>query len=250
LIKRFPTHVKKVRDLKPHPLSDAIFGQMSDDQFDEFCKDIDTRGLQYPLVADYHWLIICGSQRLRALNRLGEEHTEVVYREDLKTESQVHNHLIKDNIYRRHLTLEQEYKAAQELERIYSAEFSYGEKEGRLRDKVADDIGIKRSKYKRLKEVFTSDQEDIIDQLNRGTITLSGAADEVRLRRHVQAHALEVEGDMAEVIRSMKFKAEIDKMCRYIERNPPTKYGVYADDILDKVKKLQTDVSSYLTTYA
>jgi ParB-like chromosome segregation protein Spo0J len=57
------TETRIVSHLQAHPLSDAIFGPMGDDEFQELKQDIDERGVNHPLELDPEGRVICGSQR-------------------------------------------------------------------------------------------------------------------------------------------------------------------------------------------
>ena len=59
-----------VDELRLHPLSHKVFGQLPQTQFDELKADIARRGIQHPPELDAYELVICGSQRVRALQEL------------------------------------------------------------------------------------------------------------------------------------------------------------------------------------
>jgi ParB-like chromosome segregation protein Spo0J len=234
----------QVAPLQPHDLSDEIFGQLPEDRLEDLKKDIEERGLQYPLVVDRFNRVICGSQRLRAIKTLGWTTVEVLQRTDLETEEDIREYLIKDNLYRRHLTPRQEFNAARELERLYEARKQHGD--GRTNDKVAKDMGTNRQRIRRLKQVFTSNHQDLIDQVDKGQLSLHAAAEEVSARRKISPAVLPDDDRRATVLKAIRFRREVDKFQALLSRHTFDAFGSYQDQVQQQLKSLQYAIDDFL----
>ncbi len=140
--------------LKENPLSKKLFGDLPGREFAMLKQDIKDRGIQIPIEVTPDYTIITGGQRARAKKALGAKEIEVIVREDLKNEVEIELHLIKDNLFRRHLTLEQKVRTIQYLYEKYGGLRGRPSKrgqfapildgEGRTRDKIAILLGISR----------------------------------------------------------------------------------------------------------
>ena len=93
--------------IKENPISKQFFGDLPEEEFALLKQDIKDRGVQIPVEVTTEYTIITGHQRWRAKKALGAKKIEVIVREDLKSEEEIELHAIKDNLLRRHLTLEQ-----------------------------------------------------------------------------------------------------------------------------------------------
>ncbi len=157
--------MKRVIDinlLKENPLSKKLFGDLPDKEFALLKQDIKDRGIQIPIEVTPDYTLITGGQRSRAQKALGAKEIEVIVREDLKSEEEIELHAIKDNLLRRHLTLEQKVRIIKYLIEKYGgprgrppkgkqfAPFMGGK--GKTREKIARLLGIsKRTVDKYLK---------------------------------------------------------------------------------------------------
>lgn len=148
--------------IKENPLSENLFGDLPEKEFELLKEDIKDGDVQIPIEVTLDYTVITGHQRLRAKRALGFREIEVDVREDLKSEEEVEEHLIKDNLLRRHLSLEQKVKVVEYLVEKYGglrgrppkkgqvAPFLAGK--GKTREKVATILGIsERSVDKYLK---------------------------------------------------------------------------------------------------
>ncbi len=93
-------------DLREHPLNREIFGDLPEEEYLALKKDIEERGIQDPLHVvkkDGSWLIVSGHQRAKIARELKIK-VPCIVRDDLKEDWQIREHLIKDNLLRRHLT--------------------------------------------------------------------------------------------------------------------------------------------------
>jgi hypothetical protein len=235
--------------LMPHPLSHAVFGQLPEEQFNDLKDDILERGLKYPLELAPEGRVICGSQRLRAIQALVEEgHGELdsqrcVLREELEDEADVRIHLLRDNVLRRQLSPGQMYRAAIELEKIYAERAERNrtanlpttpngsdEPVGRSAAQAAKDVGTSRSGLDRLKTVYQSDEKDLIDKVEKGQLSISAAAHEVSQRSQATKAKPVEEGARSYLLKSIKFKQEVERFISYLERHARPDYGPNAPD--------------------
>ena len=249
--------------LIPHPLSDDIFGQMGGDQLDDLKKDIAERGLQYPLELDSQKRVICGSQRLRAIQALGLPTVEVIVRDELVTEDEISAHLIKDNTLRRQLNPGQMYRAGVELERIYKAQAEERQRanlrhnpaepspaQGKTADRVAKEVGTSATGFKRLKRIMESGEQDLIDKVEAGQLTLSAAVQQVKARKpSFKAQTLTRDDPRSQLMAVTKFRQDVERFSRWVEARPPSTFGVYASDAAKVLQELVQAVSG-LSQYA
>lgn len=173
-----PQHkLMQISQLIPHPLSETLFGEMSDEEYDDFKMDIKVRGVRNPLHVDKMNRVICGSQRLRALKELDIEEIEVIVWDDLDGEA-IDEHLIQDNLKRRHLTPGQIYKCGKALEEIY---FRNPTGTG-VRTRVAESLDLSETTYWRIKTVMESGDKKLAKRLADGEVAPGTALKHLRLR--------------------------------------------------------------------
>lgn len=247
-----------VNSLESHPLSDQIFGPMPDEEFEQLVQDIDERDLQHPLEADAFQRIICGSQRLRAVKRLKWDVVPVVVHTQLTDENAIHEWLIRDNTMRRQLTPSQMYRAARELERIYSirarqrqgirpdadaetvaAVTAGGTERGSAEELAAKQLHTSKNTYHRLKVVYESDHEDLKDRCEKGLLSVSRAAAEVRSRSRIMAKPMPDDDARSHAIRFAKFRVQMEKTVAWVRNNPPERFGPYEADAKGELAKLR-----------
>lgn len=249
-----------------HPLSEEIFGQMEDDKFDELQKDIAECGVQHPLEVDSQNRIICGSQRLRAIKALGLTTVEIIIREELATEEDIRAHLIKDNTLRRPLDAEQMYRAGAELERVsrvlaerrMKAGVSHQPTpipetlgpdaprvgRGRVSEQVAKEVGTSATGYKRLKKVMESGEHDLIGKVERGQMTITAAAKEVRARRPASKSKTFLKRDnRSKLLAVNNLNIEVQRFGRWIQARPSDSFGEYASDVTRAVHLLANQLA-------
>jgi ParB family chromosome partitioning protein len=96
-----------VKKLKDHPQQGKLFGELAEGEIQALADDMQRRGQQEPVEILPNGTIICGHQRVRAAKKLGWTHVKVVVRHDLakRGKDAVLQHLIADNLVRRHLSL-------------------------------------------------------------------------------------------------------------------------------------------------
>ena len=236
-----------VGEIVAHPLSQELFGDMDDAALNDLKEDIRKRGLQHLPEIDGQDRVICGSQRLRAVRELGWTQIQVNVRDDLTSEQEIEEHLIKDNTERRELTPQQRYHAAKKLEEIYSGQAR--ERQGTRTDiddtsasketqvaraatQAAEDVGMSGTSYHRIKTVMESDREDIKDALNSGELSVRSAHDALK----VNAPPIEDDGH-SETLRFLQYKRTLEKFDKYVLGHPKRKYNGYAQEIENMVDK-------------
>jgi len=191
------------KSLKEHPLSKELFDDLPQDEYDSLKTDIKERGIQDALHIvrkDSGYVVVSGHQRRKIAIELGIK-VPCIIRDDLKEEWQIEEQLILDNLLRRHLTDYQIGEVGKHLEPIeaikaknrqgtrtdintkyengnnigpnlaQSKESSHIGEEGRVREIVADKIGVKHSQYTKIKTVRDKAPADIKKQWKENKIS-------------------------------------------------------------------------------
>ena len=238
---------REVVRLQPHPMSVEIFGDMEDDELEDLKDDLRKRGLQHLPEVDRQDRVICGSKRLKAIRELGWAKISVVVRDDLSDENSVREHLIKDNVLRRHLSPRQLYTAACELERIYSEQANLNMRQGRAgngrvhaRKRAAEDVGISGTTFHRMKRVFTAGDTDLIHAVEAGRVSIAAAERKVTERHGGLSRSRAPGGAQKESLRFQTFKAEVDRFVGFLSRHSAREIPHYQADavlLLERVSE-------------
>lgn len=231
---------RPVDGLEPHPLSAEIFGELPPEKFLELQEDIDEVGLRYPLELDIHGRVICGSQRLRAIKRLGWQEVQCIIRSDLLEEDDIRAWLVKDNTLRRQLNHGQIFRAGKEMERILAARALKRKADnlpnapnvcdqtlgtpGRTDEQVANELGITRNAWRDNKTVFESGDEKLMSAVEHDLKTVAKAAKEVRQQRQTTATELAPKDHRRLPVRVVKWQRIVDSYRDWIIANPPTEF--------------------------
>jgi DNA modification methylase/ParB-like chromosome segregation protein Spo0J len=88
--------------LRPHPQA-GLVPPLSDEEAQALRDDIERRGIQVPLCATPEGVVLCGHHRLRLALELGLRGVPVIRRDGLSPAAQV-EHMVLDNVHRRHMT--------------------------------------------------------------------------------------------------------------------------------------------------
>lgn len=231
--------------LQPHPLSEEIFGVLAGGEMQDLIDDIAKFGLRNTLEVDQDYRVICGSQRLRAMRELAWPTVEIKRRPDPWDEADLQEFLIKDNLHRRHLSIEQQYKAGRKLKEIYAVQAekrmmagTLASTGGRVRtsEQVADDLGTSHATFERMEKVFESGQQEVIEKLKRGELSIRAAAAEIDLSRKVhEAERLDPDSDRSLALRYFKWQVgartrlqQIERMRIWFTAHPPNALAEYA----------------------
>ncbi|MBE7438170.1 MAG: ParB N-terminal domain-containing protein [Spirochaetales bacterium] len=114
-------------DLKIHPLNERYFQTESPDYFEKLTSDIKERGILVPLVVKLDGTVLAGHNRLRIALEVGLSEVPVQKVISDLTAEREKEFLIKDNLLRRQLTVEEKKKLIIEL---YGAEIEQLQKGG------------------------------------------------------------------------------------------------------------------------
>jgi ParB-like chromosome segregation protein Spo0J len=256
-----------VSGLKPHPLSDQIFGLMPADQFGDLVRDIADRGIQYPLELDGHGLVIAGSQRLRAVQELQWNEVPAILHREMLDELEIQRFLIKDNVLRRQLTIGQIARAGAKLEEIVGKlaeqrklatlkQFvgppnadapmcpKKEQREPTTRETVAHELGVSKGKYEAARTIFDKGSSDLQDKVERGEVSVFQAVKQVRARPRVQA--VQADETKSAALRFARWQKDINdwtksigKLTRWVQANPTEELGPYAPKATASVTALR-----------
>jgi len=213
-----------VSHLVAHPLSETIFGQMGDDEFQELKEDIDERGINHPLELDPGGRVICGSQRLRALKELQVE-TVAVKVVQLDDEGAIVKHLLLDNLLRRHLTPGMIYKAGKALESI---RMNGGGKP--TTSQIAGELrGVTSyTNYWRIQKIMESGDRELIDSVVAEQTTVSAAHE--ALRQQAKHKVGKMDSRQKDVMAYIRYRKRLDRMRAFLRQNPMEEFGTYSKE--------------------
>jgi len=102
-------------DLKIHPLNERYFQTESPDYFEKLTRDIKERGILVPLVVKLDGTVLAGHNRLRIALELGLSEVPVQKVISDLTQEREKEFLIKDNLLRRQLSVQEKKKLILEL---------------------------------------------------------------------------------------------------------------------------------------
>ena len=135
--------------LKPHAMQAKVFNESSPQEIQQLANDIKKNGLVVPIEALRDGTIICGHQRLRALQLLKRTNVSVWVRDDLEHAgpAAVTQRLIEDNLNRRQLGPIAKARAFRELKKVsLDLDASYAAYPNvDRRDALADQLQFKKS---------------------------------------------------------------------------------------------------------
>lgn len=178
----------KVQDLKPHPMNEYFFDDMTGQKYEEFRESIRTSGVIEPLIVTQDMIIVSGHQRRRGCIDEGIETVmcDVRYYADKDGRSKedwILKDLIETNVRQRGEIGGSELKAihrVDELRRIYGIQEGAGRP--KIRDnvpnnepvdviKVAKAAGIDYESYKKLKALgdLIPDWQQLLESGNVST---------------------------------------------------------------------------------
>lgn len=249
------TERRTVADLRPHPLSHKVFGQLPQSQFDELKADIARRGIQHPPEVDANGLVICGSQRVRALKELSVHTITVLVHENLRTAEDIEEHLLLDNMQRRQLTPGQMYRAGKELERIESAKAWARQRSGhkpaegeagRAETRAAEAMGTSRATWSRLKAVYEQGSVEIQDQLESGALSIAGAARLATRRLTGKAKRLDGDDPRTYALRWARLQHEGRKLVKFLDQHSIDDFGGHQEKAIAFLAEVQSKVRLFV----
>lgn len=178
----------KVQDLKPHPMNEYFFDDMTGQKYEEFRESIRTSGVIEPLIVTQDMIIVSGHQRRRGCIDEGIETVmcDVRYYADKDGRSKedwILKDLIETNVRQRGEIGGSELKA---IHRVDELRRIYGIREGAGRPKIRDNVpnnepvdvievakaaGIDYESYKKLKALgdLIPDWQQLLESGNVST---------------------------------------------------------------------------------
>lgn len=179
-----------------HPVA-ALFPYIEGDAFREFVEDIRTNGQREPVVLDVDGRLLDGRNRARACQVLGIDVKETRYSGD-----NVDGWIISHNVHRRHLTTSQKAMIAARLATLkqggsnnpvgrnqhevkgsnepLTCDRSQTERSAPSIVEAANQFNVARESVKRARAVIESGDAELIQAVDSGELTVSGAAKKVR----------------------------------------------------------------------
>jgi len=195
-------------NLEAHKFAN-IFPMIEGEAFEELKKDIKNQGLQQTIVL-YEGKILDGRNRYKACKEIGIEPRYEEYKGNKPLEF-----VISGNLQRRHLTLDQRAGISSiiivfEKEEAERRQKSGGvvpiSEQGRTIEKVSKMIGVGKEKIHQIKKLQESGQQERIDAVISGKLTLQDIKKEDRLekikhqREELQKTAIEKPTGLFDVI--------------------------------------------------
>lgn len=122
-----PVRAFAVSGLTPHPLNAEFFRELPPDERAALKADIEARGVLVPVIATAAGVILSGHRRADITRELGRAFIPVQFVKGELTAAQEREFLIKDNLFRRHLSAD-EKKAL--IVRLYGEEIDQDRRGG------------------------------------------------------------------------------------------------------------------------
>ena len=266
--------------LRPHPLNAAIYDAERDDS--DLRRSIDERGMISPLVIDQHGTILAGHRRWRAAGALALDTVPVIVRA-IDNPLEAERVLIESN-RQREKTMSERMHEADNIERIIAEEnrrkmiagvtadggggrghklnpvlnSTQGLGDGKTRTQVAEAVGLKPDKYRKIKHVHDTANDESVPEpiravaqqqmaaLDAGDATAHAAAQAVReAKRRAQAETEQATSDgiMAHInrdgaleraaLRTAYFTARATTHHKLLDLDPATVADTLKDTDLD-----------------
>lgn len=157
--------------LKPFEFNEKYFDILKGTDYNALKDDIKRRGIKTNLHCLPDNVVICGNQRLKIALELGLKEVPVQYVYGLETEEDIIEYVIKDNLLRRHLSVEQKAYLVKELYDLRMKGWGGDRKSsgqvdhlisdpGRTRDKIAHEFNISPGSVKRLLKYASITEEE------------------------------------------------------------------------------------------
>jgi ParB family chromosome partitioning protein len=180
----------KLARLKGHPQQAAMFGDVSDEELQALAEDMRAHGQRDPVEVLPDGTVLTGHQRIRAARLLGWAVITVVVRHDLAEAGPAaqEQHLINDNLLRRHLS---PLGRARSIRRLLEIEAGRrpggltGRKKEALKDELGKRLTLSLRSVNRYLLVLDSPPE-VQAAFDRGEITLIQAGRVALLRKAEQ----------------------------------------------------------------
>ena len=179
----------KTASLRPHPLNNTIYDSMTEEseQFQDLLRSIETLGILQPLIVRPSGVILSGHRRWQVACHLKLEEVPCQY----APEGDDRLLIVEYNRYRRK-TISELMREAELIELVVKEKALAQIQAGvavvvpiRTDKEVGEAIGMKRENYRLVKKVHEAAKTNknakaIMDKLDRGEISVSGAFNAVR----------------------------------------------------------------------
>lgn len=166
-------------DLKINPVNAQIYSH-SGSQDRDLTDSIKENGVLEPLLVTPDGLVLSGNRRLACARAAGLEVLPCRTKKEDDPDEQIIR-LIEHNRYRVKTPTEI-YKEASLLEQVLEAK-------GRKTKALADKVGVNNRKLERIKYVMDSGDETIIQKMDSGELTVSGAYNEAKVLKELPEEA-------------------------------------------------------------
>jgi ParB-like chromosome segregation protein Spo0J len=132
-----------VANLRPHPLQDVIYGDLSPSEFAALKQDIQHHGIRQPVEVTKDGVLVDGKHRVRALRELGIEEVDAIIVE-AENEEAIEERFVTANLLRRQSDPVTKARAIQQLAKIESRRIGIRidlHAKGPFRDRLASLLG-------------------------------------------------------------------------------------------------------------
>lgn len=132
-----------VANLRPHPLQDVIYGDLSPSEFAALKQDIQHHGIRQPVEVTKDGVLVDGKHRVRALRELGIEEVDAIIVE-AENEAAIEERFVTANLLRRQSDPVTKARAIQQLAKIESRRIGIRidlHAKGPFRDRLASLLG-------------------------------------------------------------------------------------------------------------
>ena len=109
----------KTKLLKEYSLNKQFFDGITGSDYETLKEDIEKNGIKTELHILPDHTVLCGHQRLKIALELNLNEIPVKIIDNLKTDEEIKEYVIKDNLLRRHLDTKQKYLLIAELSKTY-----------------------------------------------------------------------------------------------------------------------------------
>jgi ParB-like chromosome segregation protein Spo0J len=132
-----------VANLRPHPLQDVIYGDLSPSEFAALKQDIQHHGIRQPVEVTKDGVLVDGKHRVRALRELGIAEVDAIIVE-AENEEAIEERFVTANLLRRQSDPVTKARAIQQLAKIESRRIGIRidlHAKGPFRDRLASLLG-------------------------------------------------------------------------------------------------------------
>jgi len=228
----------EISKLRENHFNKEIFDDLPSDTYEELKADIWLNGIKTPLEVTDDYLIISGHQRYKIALELGFEILPCII-SSYRSEDEMKERLIKDNLLRRQLNPIEKARAGLALEEIEKKrarerqlaglrQFSTvvanlpqrGEK-GKTRDNVAKAIGMSPRQYDKARKVIESGNKGIIEAVKRRELSVHKAYTNI----HREERRIQLQEEKEKIIAELEDKELLGEFmlgdCREVLKTIP-----------------------------